>query len=144
MNSRAPAEETVGIYDPMGRPVLFLANDGTRIAVSRGDAAGDFPPPDFPPVPAGPVSLGRILSGAPGYPVNEGDLGRTEEGEWVLEDGRQTLFSDPSRRLLSRAEYDFPGKRVTVSYPGRKTPGPPPLVAVEVSGAKILLWRDTE
>jgi hypothetical protein len=76
--------------------------------------------------------------------VDEGDLGRTAEGEWVLEDGRQTLFSDPSRRLLSRAEYDFPGKRVTVSYPGRETPGPPPLVSVEVSGAKITLRRDTE
>ena len=144
MNSRAPAEETVGVYDPLGRPVLFLANDGARITVSRGPAAGGFPAPDLPPVSAGPVSLGRILSGAPGYPVDGGDLGGTAEGEWVLEDGRQRLFSDLSRRHLSRAEYDFSGKRVTVSYPGRETPGPPPLVRIEVSGAKIVLRRDSE
>ena len=142
VNSRAAAEETVGFYDPAGRPVLFLANDGTRITVSRGPAAGEFPPPDLPPVPAGPVSLGRILAGAPGYTVTEGDLGGTPKGEWVFEDGRQRLFSDPSRRVLSRAEYDFRGKRLMVSYPGRESPGPPSLVTVEVSGAKILLRKD--
>lgn len=142
VSSRAPAEETVGVYDPAGRPVLFLANDGTRITVSRGPAATDFPPPNLPPVPAGPVSLGRILAGAPGYTVTEGDLGGTPKGEWVLEDGRQRLFSDPSRRVLSRAEYDFRGKRVTVSYPGRESPGPPLRVTVEISGAKFLLRRD--
>lgn len=142
VNSRAAAEETVGLYDPAGRPVLFLANDGARITVSRGPAAIDFPPPDLPPIPAGPVSLGRILAGAPGYPVAEGDLGGTREGEWVLEDGRQRLFSDPSRKVLSRAEYDFRGKRVTVSYPGRESPGPPLRVTVEISGAKFLLRRD--
>jgi hypothetical protein len=76
--------------------------------------------------------------------VTGGDLGGTPEGEWVLEDGRQRLFSDPSRRILSRAEYDFRGKRVTVSYPGRESPGPPSLVTIEVSGAKILLRRDRE
>ncbi len=144
VNSRAAAEETVGFYDPAGRPVLFLSNDGARITVSRGPAAGDFPPPNLPPVPAGPVSLGRILAGAPGYPLNGGNLARTADGEWVLEDGRQKLFSDPSRRFLSRAEYDFRGRRVTVSYPGRETPGPPPLVRVEGSRAKIFLRRDRE
>ncbi len=144
VNSRAAAEETVGFYDPTGRPVLFLANDGARITVSRGPAAGDFPTPDLPPVPSGPVSLGRILAGAPGYPVTGGDLVGTPDGEWVLENGRQRLISDPSRRILSRAEYDFRGKRVTVSYPGRESPGPPSLVTVEVSGAKILLRRDKE
>jgi hypothetical protein len=144
VNARAPGEETVGFYDPLGQPVLFLSNDGAWITVSRGPAAGDFPPPDLPPVPAGPVSLGRILYGAPGYPVEGGDLGRTAEGEWVLDDGRQRLYSDRSRRLLSRAEYDFRGKRVTVSYPGRETPGPPLLVTVETTGAKIVLRRDRE
>jgi hypothetical protein len=144
VNSRSPAEETVGVYDPMGRPVLFLANDGVRITVSWARAAGGSPQRELPQVQAGPVSLGRILSGAPGYPVEGGDLGRTAEGEWVLEDGRQRLFSDPSKRLLSRAEYDFPGKRVKVSYPGRETSGPPPLVAIEVSGAMISLRRDAE
>lgn len=142
VNSRAAAEETVGLYDPAGNPVLFLANDGTRITVSRGPAAGEFPPPDLPPVPAGPVSLGRILAGAPGYAVTDGKMGGTRKGEWVLEDGRQRLFSDPSHRILSRAEYDFRGKRVTVSYPGREAPGPPSLVAVEGFGSKILLRRD--
>jgi hypothetical protein len=76
--------------------------------------------------------------------VEGGDLGRTAEGEWVLDHGRQRLYSDRSRRLLSRAEYDFRGKRVTVSYPGRETPGPPPLVTVEITGAKIVLRRDRE
>jgi hypothetical protein len=144
VNARTPGEETVGFYSLPGDPVLFLANDGSRITVTRGPAADGFPMPDLPPVRSGPVSLGRILAGAPGYAVEEGDLGRTREGEWVLEDGRQKLFSDPARRLLSRAEYDFLGKRVTVSYPGRETPGPPPVVKVEVAGAKIELRRDAE
>lgn len=134
----------MGVYDPLGRPVLFLANDGVRITASWEPAAGGNPFRNFPQVQAGPVSLGRILCGAPGYPVYGGDLGRTAEGEWVLEDGRQRLFSDPSRRFLARAEYDFPGKRVTVSYPGRETTGPPPLVSIEISGAKISLRRDAE
>ncbi|HEY7586724.1 MAG TPA: hypothetical protein VH866_09485 [Candidatus Deferrimicrobiaceae bacterium] len=144
VNSRSPAKETVGVYDPLGRPVLFLANDGVRITVSWEPAAGGSPFRDFPQVKAGPVSMGRILCGAPGYPVDGGELARTTQGEWFLEDGRQRLFSDPSRRLLSRAEYDFQGKRVTVSYPGRETTGPPPLVLIEISGAKILLRRDAE
>lgn len=144
VNARAPGEETVGFYDPMGRPALFLSNDGSRIAAERGPAAGEFLPQRLPTVPAGPVSLGRILSGAPGYAVEGGELARTQDGAWVFENGRQLLFSDPSRRFLLRAEYEFPGKRVTVSYPGRDAPGPPPLVRLEVSGAKILLRRDAE
>lgn len=144
VNSRSPAEETVGFYDPLGGPVLFLANDGTRVTFSRGSAAGEFPPANLPPFRSGPVSIGRILFGAPGYPVEAGDLGRTPEGGWIYRDGRQRLYSDSPRRLLSRAEYDLPGKRVVVSYPERETPGPPPLVKVEVSGAKIVLRRDAE
>lgn len=144
VNARAAAEETVGFYDPMGRPVLFLSNDGVRITVTRGAAAGDFPPSNLAPVAAGPLSLGRILSGAPGYPVEGGDLARTASGEWVFEDGRQRLFSDPSRKLLSRAEYDFRGTRFTVSYPGRESPGPPPRVAVEIPRGRIDLRRDAE
>lgn len=144
VNSRTAAEETVGFYDPLGRPVLFLSNDGMRVTVSRGPAAGEFPVPNLPPAPAGPVSLGRILYGSPGYSADGGSLGRTPDGEWVLEDGRQRLFSDRTRRLLSRAEYRFSGKLVAVSYPGRETPGPPPVVEIEISGAKIVLRRDTE
>ncbi|HEY7528853.1 MAG TPA: hypothetical protein VH660_06845 [Candidatus Deferrimicrobiaceae bacterium] len=128
----------------MGLPVLFLSNDGSRIASTRGPAAGDFLPQRLPAMPAGPVSLGRILSGAPGYAVEGGELARTKDGGWVFENGRQTLFSDPSRRFLLRAVYEFPGKRVAVSYPGRNVPGTPPLVRLEVSGAKILLRRDQE
>jgi hypothetical protein len=144
VNSRTDGEETVGIYDPMGRGVLFLSNDGKRITASRGPAAADFPPRGLPPLQAGPVSLGRILCGAPGYPVSRGEPARTEDGGWVLEDGRQRLFSDPPRRVLSRAEYEFPGRSVVVSYPGREDPGPPPVVKIEVSGARIVLRRDAE
>ena len=144
VSARSPAEETVGFYDPLGGPVLFLANDGSIVTVSRGEAAGEFPPPGMKPFPSGQVSLGRILAGAPGYPVEEGDLDKTPEGEWVFGNRRQRLFSDPLRRLLMRAEYDFAGKRVVVSYPERDMTGPPPLVKVEVSGAKILLRRDVE
>lgn len=144
VSARSSAEETVGVYDPLGRPVLFLVNNGTGVTVSRGEAAGDFPPPGMKPFPAGPVSLARILSGAPGYPVEGGDLGRTPEGGWEFENGRQRLFSDPARRLLARAEYVFSGKRVVVAYPERTGPGPPPVVTVEVSGSKILMRRDVE
>ena len=144
VRSRTPSEETVGFYDPLGVPILFLSNDGTRVTVSRGTAAGEFPPPGFPPVPAGPVSLGRILSGAPGYSPDGGELGRTPEGELVLEDRRQRLFSGPSRLLLLRAEYEISGKEIEVSYPGRELPGPPQIIKIEISGAKIVLRRDTE
>lgn len=144
VNSRAPSDETVGFYDPLGRPVMFLSNDGMRVTVSRGVAAGDFPPPDLPPVRTGPVSLGRILSGAPGFPVDGGEPGRTTDGLWVLEDGRQAVYSDPNRRFLSRAEYEFSDTKVAVSYPGREAPGPPPVISIEISGAKILLRRDAE
>jgi len=144
VNSRSSAEETVGFYDLLGGPVLFLANDGKTVTLSRGRASGKILPPNLPPLKSGPVSLGRILSGAPGYPVEGGDVGRTPDGGWIYRDGRQRLYSDPPRRLLSRAEYYFPGKRVVVSYPERGMTGPPPLVKIEVSGAKIVLRRDVE
>lgn len=144
VRSRSAAEETVGFYDPMGRPVLFLANDGAMVTVSRGEAGGEFPPPGMKPFPSGPVSLGRILAGAPGYTVEEGEVYGTPEGGWVFRNRRQRLFSDPPRRLIVRAEYDFAGKRVVVSYPEREMTGPPPLVRIEASGAKILMRRDVE
>ena len=142
--SRQPEGETVGFYDPLGGPVLFLLNDGRSVTVVRGSAAGDFPVPKIPPVEAGPVSLARILSGGPGYPAGGGEPGRTDDGEWVETDGPQRLVSDPSRRFLARAEYRFRGKRVAVSYPGRDTPGPPPVVTIEIDGAKIEMRRDEE
>lgn len=146
VNSRSSDDETVGFYDPLGRAVLILSNDGARLTVSPGPAAGELPrgalPGESIVVPAGPLSLGGILSGAAGYPVGEGRPARTSDGEWVLSDGRQTLFSDPLRRHLARGEYEIAGTRIVVTYPGRDTPGPPSFVAVEASGAKILLRRD--
>lgn len=142
--ARSASDETLGVYDPMGNAVLFLDNAGGRLSVVRGPAAAQFPPPDLRPVDAGPLSLGRILSGAPGYPVSGGRLGRDADGAWVLAADDQTLFSDPSRRLLSRAEYDIAGRRVTVTYPDRESPGPPRTVEVEVMGNTIVLRRDAE
>ncbi len=144
VNSRSPVDERVGFYDPLGRPVLFLSNDGTMVTFSRGSAGEEFPPGNLPPLESGPVSLGRILSGAPGYPVGAGELGRSPEGGWLYRDGRQRLYSDPSRRYLARAEYEFRGRRVVVSYPERETSGIPALVRVEAGGAKIVLRRDVE
>ncbi len=144
LNSRTASEETLGFYDPMGRAVLFLDNDGRSVSVTRGPAAEEFPPGDARSLEAGPVSFGRILSGAPGYPVSGGEAERGADGGWVLAGRGQTLFSDPSRRLLSRAEYDISGKRVTVTYPGRDSPGPPRTVEVEVMGNRIVLRRDVE
>lgn len=144
LHSRTPSEETLGFYDPMGRAVLFLRNDGGWMSVSRGPAAKEFPREDIRPVDAGPVSLGRILSGVPGYAVSGGEAGRTADGAWVLAGGTQTLFSDPSRRLLFRAEYAIAGKRVSVTYPGRDASGPPRMVEVEIMGNRIVLRRDEE
>lgn len=142
--SRTPSEETLGFYDPMGRAVLFLRNDGGWVSVSRGPAAKEFPPEDIRPVDAGPVSIGRILSGTPGYAVSGGEAGRMADGAWVLEAGAQTLFSDPSRRLLFRADYAICGKRVSVTYPERNAPGTPRMVEVEIMGNRIVLRRDEE
>lgn len=142
IRSEGPAEERLGLYDPLGRAVLFVENREGRLTVTRGPAAEVFPPGNLPPVPAGPVSLGGILAGAPGYPVAEGEAGRTGEGAWVYRDPRQLLFSDPDRHVLARAQYDISGTRVTVTYPGRETPEVPDRVEVEVPGARILLRRD--
>jgi hypothetical protein len=144
LSSRNTAEEILGFYDPMGRAVLFLRNVGGNVSVTRGPAAEDFPPRNIRTVDAGPLSVGRILSGAPGYPVDGGETARAADGGWILAGKEQTLFSDPSRRLLSRAEYDISGKRVTVTYPGRDSPGPPPTVEVEVMGNRIILRRDAD
>jgi len=144
VRSRGPVEETVGFYDPMGRAVLFLENDGGRVTVQRGPAAGEFPPGNLRPILAGPVSLGRILAGAPGYPVEGGEAGRTADGGWAFRDGRQTLFSDAGRRHLARAEYGISGTRITVTYPGRDSSAPPGRVEVELPGVRILLRRDVE
>jgi hypothetical protein len=144
IRSEGPSEDSVGLYDSLGRAVLFLENRGGRLTVFRGPAAETFPPADLPSLVAGPVSIGRILAGAPGYPVEEGEVGKTGRGAWVFRNGRQILVSDPDRRVLGRAEYDISGTRITVTYPDRSGPALPARVEVELPGARILLRRDAE
>lgn len=144
ISAPSPEEETVGLYDPLGRAVAFLANDGHRVKVSRGPAAELAGFRFASPLEAGPVSLARILSGAPGYPVTEAEAGRYADGAWSLTDRRQTLRSDPGRRFLAGAVYRIPGMRVTVDYPGRISADPPERVVLSVRGVQITLRRDTE
>jgi hypothetical protein len=142
VNAPSPAEETVGVYDPMGRAVLFLANDGRRVEVSRGPAAELIGFREAQPLASGDLSIARVLSGAPGYPVSGGETARDPDGGWSLSDGRQTLRSDPGRRFLVRASYRLPGMTVEVSYPDRDSGGPPPRLALSIRGARITLRRD--
>jgi hypothetical protein len=144
VSSPSPEEETVGLYDPLGRGVAFLANDGRRVAISRGPAADLAGFRFAAPLDAGPVSLARILSGAPGYAVAAAEAARYDDGAWSLSDGRQTLRSDPGRRFLAGAEYRLPGMRVTVDYPGRESADPPERIVLSVRGAKFTLRRDPE
>ncbi|HSQ15140.1 MAG TPA: hypothetical protein VLQ94_02400 [Candidatus Binatia bacterium] len=144
ISAPSPEEETVGLYDPLGRGVAFLANDGRRVAVSRGPAADLAGFRGAAPIDAGPVSLARILSGDPGYAVAATEAARYDDGAWSLSDGRQTLRSDPGRRFLAGAEYRVPGMRVTVDYPGRESADPPERIVLSVRGAKFTLRRDTE
>jgi len=144
ISAPSPEEEMVGLYDPFGRGVAFLENDGRRVAISRGAAADLAGFRGAAPVDAGPVSLARILSGAPGYMVTSADTSRYEDGAWSLSDGRQTLRSDPGRRFLAGAEYRVPGMRVTVDYPGRGSADPPERIVVSVRGVKFTLRRDAE
>jgi len=124
--------------------VAFLSNDGHRVAVSQGPAADLAGFRGAAPIDAGPVSLGRILSGAPGYPVAGTEAGRTADGAWSLTDGRQTLRSDPGRRFLAGAEYRLPGIRLTVDYPGRESADPPERIVLSVRGVEFTLRRDAE
>jgi hypothetical protein len=144
VSAPSPEEETVGLYDPLGRGVVFLANDGRRIAISRGPAAELAGFRGAAPIDAGPVSLARILSGAPGYAVTATEAARYDDGAWSLSDGRQTLRSDPGRRFLAGAEYRVSGMRVTVDYPGRESGDPPERIVLSIRGAKFTLRRDPE
>jgi len=144
VSAPSPGEETVGLYDPLGRGVLFLVNDGRRVEVSPGPAADLLGFRGASPLPAGPLSLARVLSGAPGYPVEGGEPARHADGGWSLRDDRQVLYSDPGRRFLARAEYHLSGMTVEVSYPDRESPEPPRRLAVSVRGTKITLRRDEE
>jgi hypothetical protein len=144
ISAPSPWEETLGLYDPLGRAVAFLADDGRRVEISRGPAADLAGVRGAAPGDAGPVSLARILSGAPGYAVAGGEAARTGDGAWWLSDGRQTLRSDPGRRFLAGAEYRVPGLRVTVDYPGRGSPDPPERIVLSVRGVTFTLRRDLE
>ncbi|HEX9204546.1 MAG TPA: hypothetical protein VF853_01335 [Candidatus Deferrimicrobiaceae bacterium] len=144
VSALSAAEETVGLYDPMGRGVLFLANDGRCVEVSRGPAADLVGFRGASPLASGDLSIARVLSGVPGYPVSGGEAARNPDGGWSLSDGRQTLTSDPGRRFLVRASYRLPGMTVEVSYPDRDSAGPPPRLALSIRGARILLRRDEE
>ncbi|MGE5283927.1 MAG: hypothetical protein ACM3OG_03055 [Actinomycetota bacterium] len=144
ISAASPAEETLGLYDPLGRAVAFLANDGRRVAISRGPAADLAGFRGAAPVDAGPVSLARILSGAPGFAVAGAGAERSGDGAWWLSEGRQTLRSDPGRRFLAGAEYRFPGIRVTVDYPGRGSADPPERIVLSVRGVTFTLRRDPE
>jgi hypothetical protein len=144
VNAPSAAAETLGLYEPAGGAVAFLANDGRTLELTRGpmaELAGSW---KAGKVAAGPVSLGRILSGAPGYPVTGGETTRGDDGGWVLSDGRQTLYSDPGRRFLARAEYRLGGVKAAVEYPGRDSAAPPARIEAASRGAIISLRRDPE
>jgi hypothetical protein len=144
VEARGPADESVGLYDPLGHDVMMMSNDGSVVALKAGTVAGALAPLDGKKVPAGGLSLGRVLWGAPGYPVGKGEFRGSGDGGWQFSDGRQTLRSDPSRRFIAEAEYKVAGRSVTVTYPEREAGLPPALVRVEVFGAKVELRRDTE
>jgi len=143
VNAPGPAEETLGLYDPMGAAVAFLSNDGRVLAIRRGpaaDLAGDW---KAGATASDALSLGRILSGAPGYPVAGGEMSRADDGAWVLTDERQTLQTDSGRRFLVKAQYRVNGMEVTVEYPDRLSAAPPARIDASVRGLKISLRRDT-
>ncbi|MGZ8461129.1 MAG: hypothetical protein ACXWW2_11940 [Candidatus Deferrimicrobiaceae bacterium] len=144
VNASSPETETLGLYDPFGRGVAFLENDGRRLAITRGPAAESAGFRGASPLDAGPVSIARIRSGAPGYEAAAAEAARFEDGAWSLSDGRQTLRSDPGRRFLAGAEYRLPGIRLTVDYPGRESADPPERIVLSVRGVKFTLRRDAE
>ena len=144
VSAPSPEEEMVGLYDPFGRGVAFLENDGRRVTISRGPAADLAGFRGAAPLDTGPVSLARILSGAPGYMVASAEAARYEDGAWSLSDGRQALRSDPGRRFLAGAEYRVSGMRVTVDYPGRESADPPERIVLSAGGVKFTLRRDAE
>ena len=121
ISAPSPEEELVGLYDPLGRGVAFLTNDGRRVAIVRGPAADLAGFRGAAPIDTGTVSMARILSGAPGYAAAAVEAARYKEIKLLVSDGRQTLRSDPGRRFLAGAEYRVSGMRVTVDYPGRES-----------------------
>ncbi len=151
VNASSADAETMGVYDPLGREVLLVAHAGGAATVTRGPAAGEIGDgelaPLIPPektVRIDAFSLSRLLAGGAAYPVGEGRAALFRDGAWGWEDGRQEVRTDPGRRFVARAEYDVSGIRITVTYPGRESPGTPRVVAIETRGARIVLRRDAE
>ncbi len=144
VNARGGGDESIGLFDPMGRVVMLVSGNGTVLALEAGPVAGPLAPLGGKKMPAKDLSLGRILWGAPGYPVGGGECRLSGDGGWQFSDGRQTLRTDPDRRFIAVAEYTIADRSVSVSYPGREMATLPPLVRFEVLGASIELRRDTE
>jgi hypothetical protein len=144
INARSAADEAVGLFDPLGRTVMMLYNDGATLRLEAGPVAGGLAPLGGKKAPAGGLSIGRILEGFPGYPVGGGEYRRSGDGGWRFTDGRQALRTDPGRRYIAAAEYQLAGRSLAVSYPGREAGTPPPVVRVDAWNATIELRRDAE
>ncbi|HEY5997029.1 MAG TPA: hypothetical protein VIU29_08400, partial [Candidatus Deferrimicrobiaceae bacterium] len=144
ITARDATDESVGLFDPLGRTVMMLYNDGAFLRLEAGPVAGALAPLGGKKVAAGGLSLGRILEGAPGYPVDAGEFRRSGDGGWRFSDGRQALRTDPGRRYIAAAEYQVAGRSISVSYPGREAGTPPPVVRVEAWNTMIELRRDAE
>ncbi len=136
--------ESVGLYDPMGRVVMMLSSNGAVVSLEAGPVAGPLARLGGKKAPAGELSIGRILWGAPGYPVGRGEYRSSGDGGWQFSDGRQTLRTDATRRCIAGAEYSIAGSAVAVSYPGCEPDSAPSVVMLDVFGAKVELRRDTE
>ncbi|HEY3490623.1 MAG TPA: hypothetical protein VGK27_10960 [Candidatus Deferrimicrobiaceae bacterium] len=144
VNAQSDADEKVGLFDPLGHVVMLIAGDGATITLTAGPAAGPLAPLGGKKAPAEGLSLGRILWGAPGYPVGQGEFRRAGDGGWEFSDGRQTLRTDPGRRFIAAADYKVAGRSLAVAYPGRALATPPGLLKLVVLDARIELRRDIE
>ena len=144
VNAQSGVDERVGLFDPLGHSVMLISSDGFTISLTAGPAAGPLAPLGGKKASAEGISLGRILWGAPGYPVGWGKFSRAGDGGWKFSDGRQTLRTDPGRRFIAAADYKVGGRSLAVAYPGREAATPPDLLELVVSDARIELRRDPE
>lgn len=144
IDARNGGDESVGLFDPLGRTVMMLRNDGAMLRLEAGPVAGDLASLGGKKVPAEGLSLGRVLDGAPGFPVGEGEIRRSGDGGWRFSDGHQSLRTDPGRRFIAAAEYKIGGRSLSVTYPGREAGTLPPVVRVVAWNATIELRRDSE
>jgi len=153
LRAEDPSRETAGVFDPLGRPVLYLENRGGRLSVRRAEGArladeagmGSFIRAGGE-IAAQDLSLACLLSGMPAYPPAGGRLERGSDGGWVYADGRQRLATDPGRRAIVRAEYRIAGRLIAVTYAGAAggPGGVPQALAIEGAGVRLFLRRDEE